>query len=207
MQQVIAQLNFGYVYYHIVIYPEKKIKKWSEIDKKLITKYQIKKSKFQRSRLKAKGFSNFYFMRWENIAIIMHTDGQINTEINYDDKFNDFNNTPINLKISERITFRIKNNPSKQNKPSVFIEKNSYKNIKHTIYQIAKRGGKNEVIKQFKKLNGLPSYSGIHQQKTNLRKALVVFCRKQNIQIKKSELPIRTKLDIVEVFDKSIYLV
>lgn len=206
LQQIVAQLSFGYEYYHLVTYPEKKKDKWTKIDEKLIKKYQTKKSRFQRSRLKSKGISNFYFIRWQNTAIILHSKGEIPDEINYDDAFLDINKTPLLLKISERITFKVQKNPSNRNKLSAFLERNSYLNIKHTLYDIARKKNKHAVIKQFKKINGLPNYAGIHQQKTNLRDALIKHCQKHDVKINKKELFIRTKRNIVEVYDKTHYL-
>lgn len=67
------------------------------------------------------------------------------------------------LEISNRITMKIQRNPSKNYKIGVFLEKKSYKNIKEQIYQIATRTkNKQNVIEQFKRLNGLPVYSGIY---------------------------------------------
>src|SRR5699024_8710462 len=85
LQQIVSQLAFGYEHYHIIVYPEQKKEKWLSIDKKLIDKYKTKKSKFKRSRLKAQGFANFYFLRWENIAIILHSEGHMGNDIVYDD--------------------------------------------------------------------------------------------------------------------------
>src|SRR5690625_231781 len=111
------------------------------------------------------------------------------------------------LKISERIIFKIQKSNIKNKKVDVFLEKESYRNIKEQIYEIAiKTKRKENIIKEFRKLNGLPAYRGINQQRNNLRIALIKHCKKHNITIKKSDLLIRTKKDIVDVFDKSIYL-
>src|SRR5690625_4941401 len=178
LQQIVSQLAFGYEYYHITIYPEKKKDKWLQIDKKLIHKYQTKKSKFQRSRIKAKGFVNFYFLRWENIAVILHSDGNISKDITYDDKFKNLGKNPMLLKISERITFKIQISNIRNKKIDVFLEKESYQNIKEQIYEIAiKTKRKENIINEFKKLNGLPSYRGINQQQSNLREAFLKHCK------------------------------
>src|SRR5690625_3173035 len=164
LQQIVSQLAFGYEYYHITIYPEKKKDKWLQIDKKLIHKYQTKKSKFQRSRIKSKGFANFYFLRWENIAVILHSGGNISNDIVYDDKFKKLSENPMFLKISERITLKIQKSKIKNKKVDVFLKKESYQNIKEQIYEVVtKTKRKENIITEFKKLNGLPSYRGINQ--------------------------------------------
>src|SRR5690625_5228453 len=111
------------------------------------------------------------------------------------------------LKISERIIFKIQKSNIKSKKIDVFLAKESYQNIKEQIYEIAiKTKRKENIIKEFRKINGLPAYRGINQQQINLREALIKHCKKHNIIIKKNDLFIRTKRDIVEVFDKTIFL-
>jgi len=203
LQQIVSQLAFGYEYYHITVYSEEKQDKWLQIDKKLINKYQTKKSKFQRSRIKSKGFANFYFLRWENIAVILHSEGNLSNGIVYDDKFKNLSKNPMFLKISERITFKIQKSNIKNKKIDVFLAKESYQNIKEQIYEIAmKTKRKENIVTEFKKLNGLPSYRGINQQQKNLREALIKFCKRHQIIIRKYELFIRTKQDIIAVLDK-----
>src|SRR5690625_1833220 len=111
------------------------------------------------------------------------------------------------LKKSEHIIFKIQKSNISSKRIDVFLERESYQKIKEQIYEIAmKTKRKENIITEFKKLNGLPSYRGINQQQKNLREALIKFCKKHRVIIKKNDLFIRTKKDIVDVFDKSIYL-
>ena len=73
MQLVTYLVSRGYYYHCVIILPEKKRDKFESIDKKLIDKYAADKSKYQRSRQKIKKQANFYYLRLENLAILLHT--------------------------------------------------------------------------------------------------------------------------------------
>lgn len=98
----------GYFYHCVIYLPQKKTDKFLQIDQKLISKYAADKSKYQRARQKNKKIANFYYLRWENIAIIMHTLGSLDG-LEYDDKFTDISlkKGKINLGISNLIALDI----------------------------------------------------------------------------------------------------
>ncbi|MYL69236.1 hypothetical protein GLW00_00130 [Halobacillus litoralis] len=178
LQMVINLCGKGYYYYHLTELPVNKEDKWDEIDKKLIGKYKSNKSKWQRQRAKAKGVANFYYLRWEHLVLILHTEGKILKEITYDDKFKDFRYSPLFLTISELITLRIQH----LDKVEVTLAKSTYKGFKDSLYNTVKTQDDKEIKKEFNLLNGLPSYSGIHRQKIQLAEFVVRKAKEHGVK-------------------------
>lgn len=133
----------GYFYYTVIELPSQKEDRFKQIDIKLIHKYKALYQKDVYYRRKIKGLANFRYVRFGNIAVILHTAGTIITTekikeleylknrndvksvtnkgllegfrrpelekycIEYDDRFSDVRKTPINLKITEQVSFNI----------------------------------------------------------------------------------------------------
>jgi len=99
LQQVVYQVSRGYFFYSIITYPEHKKEKWFNIDRKLLAKYSADISKDQRYRRKAKKLACFYFLRWEQYVVVLHTPGLIEG-VTYDDKFWDVRKNPLRLPLN-----------------------------------------------------------------------------------------------------------
>ena len=106
LQMIVHLVGRGYYFYCLTHLPENKRARWNSIDRKLIDRYQTDKSKFQRARCKSKKIANFYYLRWENISILLHTTGELRN-IEYIDHFSDIRRQSILLAISEFISFSI----------------------------------------------------------------------------------------------------
>ncbi|NPV92946.1 MAG: hypothetical protein HPY50_19435 [Firmicutes bacterium] len=63
----------------------KKREKWLLIDQKLIKKYQTNKSKGQRHRLRDKGLASTFYLRFDDVALLLHTLGELQPDIKADD--------------------------------------------------------------------------------------------------------------------------
>jgi hypothetical protein len=196
----------GYYYYCIAYLPEKKKDRWGKTDIKLIEKYKTDKSKWQRSRLKRKGTANFYYLRWDCIAIILHTQGEISDTLNYDDEFIDIRKKQMPVKISgltELVVWVEKNKENKKNtyRVSVKLGSTSYANLKAKMYEAAMTKDKAFMKKEFNKINGLPAWSGIIEQKKTLAKYLCNQAHKNQVALGQKELRLITKRFPVKAFE------
>lgn len=205
IQQVVYLVSRGYYYHHIEYLPQKKSARFPKIDQKLIEKYKADKSKYQRARQKNKKIANFYYLRWDNIAIIMHTLGAVEPDIFYDDKFIDIrhNKGKINLKISDYISLDILLGELKQGgirHTTVKLDKQTYAGFKNVLRDISKTHNKAIIKREFNKLNGLPAWSGIIEQKRKLAKFLIKEARHNQVDLAEKELRINTFRQPVKVF-------
>lgn len=72
-QLAVCYIGRGYWFYVKGTIPKNKDPQ--EVDEKLLTKYQIRASKFQRCRRKRLGVANLQYLRWENDFLILATHG------------------------------------------------------------------------------------------------------------------------------------
>lgn len=197
IQQTVFLIGRGYHFHCLAILPEKKKERWDEIDKKLIGKYQADKSKFQRARQKQKGTTNFFYLRWDNLALILHTKGVIADGIAYDDRFLDVRDKPLTISISENITLLVY---VENGKVSVKLEKESYRGFKACIEDVCKLKDKRTIIREFDKINGLPAFSGIIDQKRRLATFTAKQAKKHQVDLSPKELRVNTRRKIFKVF-------
>jgi hypothetical protein len=218
IQQLVYLLGRGYYYWCLMYLSESKRDRWHKTDQKLINKYQMDISKHQRSYRKKKGISNFYYLRWEHIAVMLHTEGTLPE--NYDDKFFDIRNTKLTLRIGpfsavtisyEKDTRKKKakkkggkrvKGEKRKNVIVVRLEKECYRNLKAELREVAQTKNKAKMIRMFDRLNGFPSWSGIFCQKEQLAKYLVSEAKKHNVKLSLSDLRIVRKRFPVKVFKR-----
>ena len=194
---IIYMMSRGYYYYCLTELPIKKQDKWLKIDEKLINKYDVEKSKFQRARQKVKGHANFYYLRWDSCALLLHTSGNLN--INVDDKFYDVREKPLLIKISENIQLEIRES-GEEKKLSVWLNKDSYKGFKLVLADVCRLKKKYLIIREYDKINGLPAWKGIIVQKHSIAEYTVKQAKKNNLKILKKELRINTRRKLYKVF-------
>lgn len=199
-------LSRGYYYFCLVELPAHKSKKWEQIDKKLIDKYQTNKSKWQRHRAKEKGLANFFYLRFEGLAIILHTLGDVPGDIKYDDLFQDIRKKVLTIKISDTTSFDIYAEKKKTDKSdykiNVKISKNTYFNKKAIFAELEEKKDRENIIKEFRMLNGYPCYAGVIQQKRQLQKYILNQARKHQFTLSSRELLINTKRKMYDVWNK-----
>lgn len=203
LQMIVFLVGHGYHYYHIEYLPAKKQDKYVEIDRKIITKYQTEKTKYQRAYAKRKKLANFMYLRWENIAIILHTNGSFAEGIIADDKFNDVKHQPIFLKISDLVAFDIQFVNKKgqaERTVTVRMSREMYQGQKDHLFTIAQTKSKKIMIAEYDKLNGLPAWAGIIAQKRRLAQHLVKMAEKNFVQLEQRELRINDKRKIVSIW-------
>lgn len=209
-QGFLQQLEFliarsGYRYFHVTNYPEQKRDKWEKIDLKLIEKYQTNMTRSQRYRNKEKRNANFWFLRYENVAVIlMATDKfkgaktQVKDGIVIDDQFYDIAKKDLKIDIGKMSSFKIR---SVNGKVVVSMTNKMFTEIKYKLLEVAKLKDVNKAKYEFQKLNGLPAWSGINEQKFQLLDVLVQELKRHNVKAKKSSFFVKLTRDKVKVFE------
>jgi len=201
--QIIVQLvGQGYFFWHLTYIPTEKFnafrpKRLAAVDEKIINKYKTRKNENQRAYAKSKGLANFYYLRWQNVIVILHTLGQIDPKIVYDDKFFDIRKTPLILRVGEFSAYKIQ---IVNNTVNVVMEREFYRSIKAGLQEVAKTKNKFKMIKAFDRLNGIPAWSGIIKQKMSLAEFLVREAKKHSVQLSLNDLRIVKKRTPVKVF-------
>jgi hypothetical protein len=164
MQQLVFLAGQGYTYYYVAYLPKEKEHKFPAIDTKLIAKYQTNVSKYQRYRLKQKNRANFMYLRWEHIVVILHTNGDIPI-IEGIDAFKNIRDSSIVIQLSKYLSLSV---VLDNGKSTVKLHKESYRTFKMMIEGYAKQQQKRKIIETIQKLNGIPAYKGIFEQKKQL---------------------------------------
>ena len=200
IQEIVLLAGKGYYNYHIVKPNIKKLDRWPHIDNKLIKKYQTTLTKSQRNTRKKKKQATFRYLRWENIAVIMHTSGNIADTITYDDKFFDIRRKPIKIIISELIEVSIYRESKKSF--SLKLTDDSFENIKTLLSNAVSSGYKKNIISSFKLVNAIPPYKGIIRQKRKLVKFIAYSVKLHKLVFSTEILPFKDKRSSITVFEQ-----
>lgn len=194
IQQVVYQISRGYYWYCLVAYPETKQDRWPRIDKKLIEKYSADLSKDQRYRRKAKGVANFMFLRWGHFAVILHTQGI--GQVSDRDHFDDIRKKPleVRLNLGYRIHFG-------SNGVTVHFDRESYQGVKEILADAVRLHNPRLLKLEFDRLNGIPCWSGVVEQKRQLLAFALRAARKNGLVVKREEFRFNTRRKVYKVFE------
>lgn len=202
IKELVGLVARGYYYYHVEILPAKKREKWPLIDEKLIAKYCTRKSKDQRFRAKKNGIANFFYLRWEDIVVILHTLGEVCKEIVYDDKFFDVRRRPMPIDISSETRLVIKadtvvqaneeGNKTIKEKATCEMAPKMLAEVKAALADHARSKNIRSLIWEFRKLNGLPAYSGVNAQKFKLKKFIIKQGKLHQLALSPDMFPVFT---------------
>lgn len=81
VENMVDLVGHGYYYVCVIPLPRRKEQKFFEIDYKIMRSYHAFYNKLQSKdkyyRRKKKGLANFRYLRWDNIAVVLHTPGMI----------------------------------------------------------------------------------------------------------------------------------
>lgn len=196
MQQLVFLAGQGYTYYYIAYLPLHKKEKFDSIDKKLIAKYQTNVSKYQRYRFKQKNQANFMYLRWEHIAVILHTNGDI-PPIEGIDSFRDLRDGSMTIQLSKYLALSV---VMQNGKTTVRFSRESYRTLKTHIATYAKHKQKNKIIETIQKLNGVPVYKGIFEQKKQLVEFAVSELEQYGVYTTSNEFRVTNKRKLYTVF-------
>jgi len=199
LQHLIAR---GYEEYCAVSYPDKKEDKFEKIDGKLISKYNANLDKDKSYYRKKKKLCNFKFLRFGNQAMILKTKGNIEEGVVIDDEFKHIKKEKMVIPIGEKASLNI--GFDKEKKISVFMTKEMYREVKYTCFEYIDTQKYNKAIEAFNRLNGLPAWGGIVEQKINMKQQIARHLEKalpkdRTAQLSKKML-INTKRTAIKVF-------
>lgn len=205
LQQIVYLVGRGYTEYFLIDYPEQKKDRFLSIDKKLIDKYQCDLTKDQKHYRKRKGFANFTILRWSNKMIMLKTPGEIHSKIKADDKFFGIKETPILIRLTDKVSFEIK--LDKEGSLSVYFDKETYKEIRVNCYEAIDLKSMKDVKFHFNNANGFPAWSGLINQRYKMKNEIIKYSKKNALpkyfieQLDK-QLTVKTKRRIYKVFDE-----
>ncbi len=202
LQQAVYLVSRGYYNYCLTQYPENKRDRWSCIDQKMIEKYRCNLSKYQRARFKNKGIANYYYLRWDALSLMMHTSGQLPEGITADDKFYDCKEKKNRLVIPIGIIKMQIMPPGDPNniRVTVRLTKESYRDVKSSLLSACRSQNKYMIIKEYDRLNGLPAWAGIVEQKRMIAGYVAHQARKNHIPLQINELRINTYRKVYPVW-------
>lgn len=192
LQQLVYLVGRGYYYYHVGYIKIDKLDKAKKIDEKIINKYNINLSKDQRARRKKKKLANFYYLRWNCIFIILHTDGNLDIEL--DDSFYDMRvkhkeADRLKIKVSEVLEFNIAlqyKNSSDKRSVTVTLSNSTYKNFKAEIEEFIQQKQVKKLEQFFENLRGLPAWNGVIKQEYKLLEEVYKLAKKYGLNTKKN---------------------
>ena len=191
------RVSYGYIYYYV--FPQKKPEKDAEIERY----YKSDIKKYQRTyRKHARGLRNYFYMRWNYTGIVLATEGRADPDLEHIEPYLvDIRQKPLRLKVSDVTELVIHAQPRRDKKAlkvNIYLSKYTLDVIKANLLQILKlhanpsgkkekKQAKNAVRKAWL-VNGYPSFSGLLQQKKELRKWYVKEARLRGINIPIQEL-------------------
>ena len=190
------RVSYGYTYYYV--FPQKKPEKDPEIAKY----YKSNLKKYQRTyRRHAKGLRNYFYMRWNSTGIVLATQGKADPELKHIESFlKDIRKEPLKLRISditELVVHAQERKSRKTLKVNVYLAKSTLDIIKANLLQVlklnanppkAKQKQAKSAVKRAWLVNGYPSFSGLLQQKKDLKRWYLREARIRGINIPQSEL-------------------
>lgn len=190
LQQLVYMIGRGYYYYHVGIIPTSKGDKANKIDSKIIQKYDIDLSKYQRARRKKKKLANFYYLRWQNIFVILHTDGQLevpNDDYFYDIRLKQCEANRLKIRVSDLLEFNLALQHKDSDKRSVTVafSNTTFKEFKAQLEEFVQYRQVKQVNEFFKNLRNLPAWQGVIKQEYKLLEEVYKMAKKYNLNTKK----------------------
>lgn len=197
LQQIVYLTGKGYYYYFVGLIPEDKASKAKKIDKKIIDKYDIDLSKYQRNRRKQKKLANFYYLRWRNVFVVLHTDGDIMDDIKekMDDEFFDIRvsqkgKNRLTIPISNVVSFNVVMHSNKAQKRTVTVvySNSTFKEFKEDLDEILKYRSLSKLKAYFDRLAYFPAWAGIIKQNKLLLEEVYKLAKKYGLNTKNKRL-------------------
>lgn len=176
--------NGKYLYFQVSYIPEEKLKDTKflvKLESKIKTKYETNKTKTERLSLRRKNKARFLAVRYNNILIILRTQGEFKNGQN--EKWEDIRKKKIEIKLSEFTTYLVglggsrkvnKKSATLKSKVTVILGKETYNLIKLSCLEAIRiKKSIPALLYEWDKINGFNGWSGINKQKLQLREYLV----------------------------------
>ncbi len=181
VNEILNHAGHGYVEYFSFVIPDKKMSKVETIDRKFSFKYpETGYSKDQRYRQKKKKQANFKYLRWQKIGVIMRTEGEVKDRPDAD-KFFRLDAEPLTLSVGTMIEIKIAKAKAGRNY-TAFLSKKSYREIKAVLRDNIRHHRSAVAEEYWDRLRGLPAFSGILEQISELRKWVRTECKKAGMK-------------------------
>ena len=200
IQQIIALVSKGYDEYQLLTPPGNLTEeRLSKIDKRILEVFDIDKlTRNIRYTNKKQGIPNFIYLRWNMVAIILKTKGELTENIK-NEKFT-ASAKGILIEVSEITFMKIGYAAGETGKYTCRLEKHSYNEILGDLLISLEQKRMYELRYMFSILNNLPAYKGVIEQKFEIRKTLFKTAKKHNIKLEKKHFCVYTRRKMHKVF-------
>lgn len=166
----------GYVEYSSFVIPDKKITKAEAIDRKILNKYpEAGHNKDQRYRNKRAGKANFAYLRWQNVGVILCTEGDVKERPD-PDQFVRLDSAPLIFAVGSTVEIKIAKAKAGR-KYTAFLSKQSFRTIKGILRDNIRHHRIEVAVKYWDRLRGLPAFSGILEQTRELARWIRLECK------------------------------
>jgi hypothetical protein len=154
-------LEHGYWFYVQGTIPESK--DLAEVDEKLLTKYQVSISKFQRCRRKQKKIASIQYLRYERTFLLLATHGIHDFFKEESQVIKDVRRVPIQFK-GYSIGYH-------NDHPTVHLARDTYRNLRAYFLELAVHRSADGIAQEIRKLPYEP-YSPVRRQLLYILKAV-----------------------------------
>ncbi|BCS52656.1 hypothetical protein [Geobacter sp. SVR] len=190
VQQIVNLMGHGYQDYCLVKLPMKKQAEWGTIDQRIAGKYCADLGKDKRYRRQLKGLANYAYLRWEDAAVILRTNGE---PLPTTDRFVSLHDKPLQVRVGESTVLKVVPASHKGRKVTVYLAKDKYREIKAGLLDNVRHRQLDVLHGAFSRLDGLPPYAGIVRQKAELVTAIVLEGKRHGLKLCRKDFPFRTK--------------
>ncbi len=200
IQQIISLVTKGYDEYQL-LNPKGNVteERLRRIDKRIIKVFNLKgQTRNTRYTNKKRGIANFIYLRWDKIAIILKTKGEVPESLK-NEKFSDTAKGII-IEVSDIISIKIGYAKGEAGRYTCRIEKHSYNEILGDLLILLEHKKINELQYMFSILNNLPAYKGVIEQKFEIRKTILKNAKKHNIKLDMKSFFVLTRRKMYKVF-------
>lgn len=168
VQQIVAYIRSGYFIYVMGFVRDGKDP--AAVDEKLIEKYGIARSKWQRSRRKAEGYANLQYIRFERTWLLMATKGRHEFFELEAKNLRNAKRTPIRIG-GYSISFRRGGTDSGKYHVHVRIDGERYKELKAHFLDLAVHRRAEKLVSEFWALPFEP-YAPVRRQLLNVLRSV-----------------------------------
>src|SRR5690625_476142 len=197
IQHILFLASRDYTRIHVTYYPVEKQDRWKSIDEKLYKRYHTNLTRGQVDYRRKQGYKVYKFFRYDQTMILMSTEGKDYPEIEEQDKFQDLKTAKQKIQVTSNLYFEFYYSGQKKKykrKQKNGIEKRqvnfTVRMGKETIeywklnlrYHI-KLKHKKDVFREIRKIAHIPSFSGIYEQKVQLRKFILNEIKKHGLKL------------------------
>lgn len=173
---VLNHAGHGYVEYCSFVIPTKKMSKVESIDRKILCKYpEIAFSKDQRYRRKKARQANFIYLRWQNIGIMLRTEGEVATRQD-PEKFERLDLVPLTFAVGSMLEIKVGKAKAGRNY-TAFLSKKCFRTIKGILRENVRHRRLAVAENYWQRLSKLPAFSGILGQTRELTKWIRKECK------------------------------